>query len=578
VDPILVEVVRNRLQAVAEEMGVALSRTAHSVNIRDRKDFSCGVYTPQARLVAQAEHIPLHLGLLAHAVEPILKTWGRSLNPGDILVTNDPYLTGSHLPDVTVLAPAFDETGELIGYVANMAHHVDVGGDAPGSLSMRVRELAQEGLRIPPMLLQRGGTIDESVVRLFEANSRTPEDVAGDVLAQVAANITGVDRLRETSVKMSRDALLACSDDLILATARELSTLISHIPADTFTFTDALEWDVTADLQDLPITVSILRRDRHMIVDFTGTASQVEGPINATRALTLSCVLYAVKTMLAPYLPSNHGIAMCIDLRTPSGSLVDARYPAPVGLCNSITSQRIVDVLLGALGQIVPAGAMAASTGSMNGLIMGGPNPRTGRAYSYVETYGGGQGALMDMDGADGVHTHMTNTSNSPTEMIERAYPLRVLRYALVPDSEGAGRTRGGLGMTREVLLLGPATVSIHLERTRTRPWGVAGGHPALGSSCILVAGGKVRSVPGKATFSVEPGTVLRLTTAGGGGAGDPTLRRPEDVLWDVRNGLITPDRAADVYRVRIDLESHTVDEDGTRRLRSDVAGEVKGG
>lgn len=547
VDAILVEVVRNRLQAVAEEMGVRLAHTAHSVNIRDRKDFSCGLYTPNGRLVAQAEHIPLHLGLLSEVVPGLLAAWGRPLGPGDMLVTNDPYITGSHLPDVVVLAPVH-HTDRLVGYVANMAHHVDVGGAAPGSLAMTTTELFQEGVRLTPLLLCRGGDLDESLVRLLQANSRTPEEVAGDLLAQVAANLTGIQRVTEVVHKVGPGPLAECSAALIAATTRRLSRRIAELPVRSVTFADVLELD-TADAQrDLPIRLGLRRHADRLMFDFSGTSTQVPQPVNATLALTLSCVLYGLKAMLDPEVASNAGMTQCVEIVAPEGSIVNARYPAPVALCNSITSQRIVDVVLGALNQLAPSNAMAASTGSMNGLIIGGRDPETGRGYSYVETYGGGQGAVLDLDGADGVHSHMTNTSNSPVEAIERAYPLRVLRYALVPDSDGPGAHRGGLGLTREIQVLGDATVTIHLDRTRTRPWGIEGGAAAATASCTLVSDGRERRAVPKSTFSVTDGTVIRLVTAGGGGAGDPSRRSREAVERDVRAGLVSPGRAAAVY------------------------------
>ncbi|MGH7320153.1 MAG: hydantoinase B/oxoprolinase family protein, partial [Candidatus Rokuibacteriota bacterium] len=283
----------------------------------------------------------------------------------------------------------------------------------------------------------------------------------------------------------------------------------------------------------------------------SGTSPQLAGPVNAARPLTLSCALYVLKAMLDPGVASNAGLVQCVELVTPPASLVDATPPAPVALCTSITSQRIVDVVVGAMNELIPDAAMAASTGSMNGLIIGGVHFRLGRGYSYVETYGGGQGALSGLDGADGVHTHMTNTNNSPVEVIERVYPLRVLRYALVPDSEGAGRFRGGLGMTRELLVQGRATVTIHLDRTRTRPWGIRGGEAAAPARCTIVEGGAERLMPSKCTFEVEDGTIIRLVTAGGGGVAPPADRDAAAVAEDVREGLITEARAASVYGFR---------------------------
>ncbi|MBP0618105.1 hydantoinase B/oxoprolinase family protein [Jiella mangrovi] len=516
---ILAEVVRHGLQAVAEEMGAALIRTAHSVNIRDRRDFSCGVFDEKARLVAQAEHIPVHLGLLAGVVGRVVEDLGADVSAGTMIVTNDPWLTGSHLPDVVVIAPV-DHEGVRLGYVANMAHQVDLGGMAPGSLALGTTEVMQEGLRVPPTVLMRGGTVERSTLRLFELASRTPDVVAGDLLAQAAANERGAARLAELVSRTGHDRFSEAIETLVAATERRVEAELLKLGDCQSAFEDVLEWSEQGRPVDLSIRASVRVSNGRLTVDFTGTAGQVAGPVNAPRFLTTSCVLYAVKALLDPEIASNDGLFAQIDVVTPERSIVDAAAPAPVALCTSITSQRITDALIGAFNVLSPERAIAASTGSMNALIMGGRDESTGRAYSYVETYGGGQGGLPGMNGADGVHCHMTNTANSPVEFIEREYPLTVLNYALVENSGGAGEFAGGRGLTRTIRLESDAVVTVHLDRTRHRPWGVHGGEAGGHSRLVVEEDGKTRKLAGKSTTSLKKGAVLTIATAGGGGWG----------------------------------------------------------
>jgi len=537
-DAIFAEVVRHGLQAVAEEMGAALMRTAHSVNIRDRRDFSCGVFTASGELAAQAEHIPVHLGLLAGLVERIKARLQRDLPPNSMLVTNDPWLTGSHLPDVVLVAPV-DTNGKRLGYVANMAHQVDLGGAAPGSLSLAANEIFHEGLRVSPLLLVRDNEIDEEVVDLFRINSRTPETVVGDLLAQAAANNTGVKRLIELIARISEERFTEATAFLCEVTTRRLGESIERLGKRTVRFEDVVEWTDSGQSVDLPIRIEIATDGGRLRIDLRGTADQVKGPINAPRPITMSAVLYVAKAMLDPDVGSNAGLARSIDLVTRPGSLVDARFPAAVGLCTSITSQRLCDVLIGAFNRLLPGNEMAASTGSMNALILGGTDPRAAQPYSYVETYGGGQGALSDMDGADGVHTHMTNTANSPVEVIERAYPLSVLRYGLVEGSGGAGKQRGGHGLVREIRLDADAVLTVHLDRTRHRPWGAHGGGSGGLSRVVARRGQNEELLPGKCTVALPVGTVVSVETAGGGGWGNPAERLAADSDCDRRDGLL---------------------------------------
>lgn len=520
-DTILAEVVRHGLQAVAEEMGAALIRTAHSINIRDRRDFSCGVFDVQGQLIAQAEHIPVHLGLIAGVVERTVANLGEDIAPGTMVVTNDPWLTGSHLPDVVVIAPV-DVDGRRLGYVANMAHQVDLGGFAPGSLALGTVDITQEGLRVPPMVLVRDGQVERSTLSLFKLASRTPDMVSGDLLAQAAANTTGARRLAALVERTGTDRFDTAVSTLLATTEKRLEAAFRALEGRSGTFSDTLEWSEDGEDVDLAVKVRIEIVDGRLHADFTGTAGQVAGPVNATVFLTASCVLYVVKAMLDPEIPSNAGLFRRIVLKTPERSIVNAAAPSPVALCTSITSQRVTDALIGAFNDMRPERQIAASTGSMNALILGGTNPATGHSYSYVETYAGGQGALPGKDGASGVHCHMTNTANSPVELIEREYPLTVVNYSLVDGSGGAGEFCGGLGLRRTIVVNSASVLTVHLDRTRHQPWGVLGGMPARGSRVTIKDQAGSRTLNGKSTTRVQAGTIVTMETAGGGGWGKP--------------------------------------------------------
>lgn len=520
-DTILAEVVRHGLQAVAEEMGAALIRTAHSINIRDRRDFSCGVFDAKGQLIAQAEHIPVHLGLIAGVVSRTIENLGEDIAPGTMVVTNDPWLTGSHLPDVVVIAPV-DADGRRLGYVANMAHQVDLGGFAPGSLALGTVDITQEGLRVPPMILVRDGNVEHSTLALFKLASRTPDMVAGDLLAQAAANTTGARRLTALVDRTGTDRFDRAVTTLLATTEKRLENAFRALEGREGRFSDTLEWNDAGHDVDLTVTVNLTITEGTLHADFTATSGQVAGPVNAPVFLTASCVMYVVKAMLDPDIPSNAGLFRRIVLTTPDRSIVNAAAPSPVALCTSITSQRITDALIGAFNQIRPDKPIAASTGSMNALILGGTNPETGRSYSYVETYAGGQGGLPGKAGASGVHCHMTNTANSPVELIEREYPLTVLDYSLVDGSGGAGEFAGGMGLRRTILVNADSVLTVHLDRTRHNPWGVLGGSPARGSRISVADSNGERDLPGKSTTRISSGTTIKIETAGGGGWGRP--------------------------------------------------------
>jgi len=543
-DPVTLEVLRNALQSAAEEMGVVLTRTALSPNIKDRRDCSTAVYTREGFLVAQAEHIPLHLGLMPAVVKAVLHEYPLSLlNEGDAVIINDPYISGSHLPDICIISAVYHQ-GEPIAIVANLAHHVDVGGAVPGSMSTACREIFQEGIRIPPVKIRAGGRLNHELLKLLSNNVRTAREFYGDIHAQIAANSAGGKRLKEMAEKYGTGMLLKYMREIIAYSERRLRKALSGLPQGTFSFEDYLEGDgLNQDL--IKIKTTIETRGDSILVDFTGTSPQAEGPVNAIRGVTLACVYFAVKAVTDPELPSSEGMSRPIEVITPAGTLVNPCFPAPVAHANINTAQRITDVLLGALAKAAPDRVTAAGTGSMSNFTIGGIHPETGAYYSYVETCGGGQGAKCDQDGMDGVHINMTNTRNTPVEVIEMSHPLLVERYGLIPDSGGQGRCRGGLGISREVTILCPgATASISTERSVLSPWGLSGGGEGRRSRCSIKKNGIVESLPGKVTLKVAQYDSLTLETAGGGGFGNPLERDPERVKEDVLDGLVSIGRS----------------------------------
>ncbi len=568
-DPITLEVMRNAFQSVAEEMGAALIRTALSPNIKDRRDCSTGVYSASGELVAQAEHIPLHLGLMPSVVKSTLKRFPiASLQPGDAIITNDPYVSGSHLPDICIISPLFIDD-RCVGILANLAHHVDIGGIAPGGMPTISTEIFQEGLRIPPVRIKKQGRVDNELVALITTNVRTSREALGDFQAQLAANNVGEQRLKEIITKYGQELTLHYMDELINYSERQMMSRIEGLPRGVFTFEDYLEGDGLSDaLLKIKATVTITAQK--ITVDFTGSSPQTRGSVNCTRAVTLACTFYALKSAIDPELPSTGGTFRPVETITPKGTIVNPEFPAPVSNANINTAQRLADVVLGALAQAIPDKVPAASSGSMGLFTIGGVDPHTRQYYSYVETYGGGQGAVINQDGMDGVHTNMTNTRNTPVEVIEIAYPLRVETYGLLPNTDGPGRFRGGLGLTRELIVLDHSpTMTLGSDRLKIPPWGLQGGDPGgTVGSFIEMPDGKREMLPSKVTRSVEPGTRIVLRTAGGGGYGDPRLRDPEKVRKDVQEGFIDIQRAGEHYGVVIDAKSGEVDLEATKSLR----------
>ena len=537
IDPITLEVLRHAFSAVADEMNANLVRTAYSPNIKERRDCSSAIFDPHGRMVAQAESIPVHLGAMPFSVAAAVAAV-ENFQPGDVVVLNDPYRGGAHLPDITFVAPVFLD-GRLLGYVANRAHHADVGGKEPGSLAGDTTEIYQEGLRIPPVRLWRGGELDHDLLDLILTNVRTPEERLGDLRAQHAGCSTGIQRLRSLAERYSVNRILDGMDAVLAYSERRMRAEIERLPEGTFEFEDVLDDDGVGG-KEIRLCVEIRIAGERMVVDFAGSAPQVRGPINAVFAVTASATYYAVRALTDPEIPPNEGCYRPIEVVAPIGSIVHPVPPSPVVGGNLETAQRIVDVILGALGRAMPDRAVAASQGTMNNLAIGGVDPRNGRAYALYETIAGGVGATPIGDGIDGMHSHMTNTLNTPVEALESAYPLRVERYELVPGSGGRGAYRGGMGIRREMTSIGHwARVSVLCERRTHPPYGIAGGDPgAVGRNAIRKDGAE-RPLPSKGTVTLEPGETVCIVTPGGGGWGEGAGRDPEAIARDRLEGRL---------------------------------------
>lgn len=519
---ISLEIFKHLFASVAEEMGGVLRRSSYSPNIKERRDFSCAIFDPQGRLVAQAAHIPVHLGAMPLSVQAAVQRF-PDLEPGDLVLLNDPFRGGTHLPDITLVAPVFytptpEAPAECIGFTASRAHHADVGGMAPGSMPV-AREIYQEGLIIPPVRLARRGQVDSGLLELILANVRTPEERSGDLWAQIAANRRGAERLSELAGRYGPPELLEHMQALLAYTERLTRRLLHDLPDGSYSFRDVLDDDGISD-QPAPVQVRIDIQGEQAVVDFSGSAPQQAGSVNAVYAITLSAVHYAFRCLLGQDTPDNAGCLAPVEVIAPPGTLVNALPPAPVAGGNVETSQRIVDVLLGALAQAAPQRIPAASQGTMNNLTIGGFDPRSGRPFTYYETIGGGMGARPVSDGPSAIHSHMTNTLNTPVEALEYAYPLRVRCYAVRRGSGGGGRYQGGDGICREIEALVPAQATLLSERRRYPPYGLQGGEPGQLGQNSLLRQDQETPLPGKCSLELQPGDVLCIRTPGGGGFG----------------------------------------------------------
>jgi N-methylhydantoinase B/oxoprolinase/acetone carboxylase alpha subunit len=517
-DPVTLEVFRNLFYSAAEEMGVTLCRTSFSPNIKERRDYSCAVFDGDGRMVAQGEHMPVHLGSMPLSVEAAIND--VSMEPGTMVVLNDPFRGGTHLPDITLVAPVYLSGGDRpTFFVANRAHHSDVGGITPGSMPLST-SIYQEGIRIPPLRLVRGGEVVGDVLSLILTNVRTPVEREGDLTAQIASNRTGERRLLGLASKYGAATVTDYMHHLQNYAERMTREAIRAIPDGTYTFEDCLDDDGQGSGR-LPIVVTITVRGDEAHVDFTGTTAQVIGSVNAIYAITLSAVMYCFRIIVPFAVPSNHGTIRPLEVIAPEGTLVNARSPAAVAGGNVETSQRIVDVVLGALAQAIPDRIPAASYGTMSNLTLGGTDPRTGQDFAYYETIAGGMGARPTADGLDATHCHMTNSLNTPVESLEHTYPFRVLHYGIRRGTGGAGRYRGGDGVRREIQLLCPGQITILSDRRVEAPYGLQGGASGgLGRNTLIMPDGVEEAVLGKASVRVEAGTAIRVETPGGGGWG----------------------------------------------------------
>jgi N-methylhydantoinase B len=563
-DAIELEIFKNIYHSIAEEMGAALRRTAFSPNIKERRDYSCAIFDAHGEVIAMGDHMPVHLGSMPMSVRAAIASC--PLRPGDVVMLNDPFCGGTHLPDITLVAPVYVRdkrrgqpcpersrrdapatAGEDAGatenprkpgsspdfYVASRAHHADVGGTYPGSMGL-CREIYQEGFRIPPVRIMRAGKIERDVLALLLSNVRTPHEREGDLGAQIAACHTGAERLHEVCARYGLERARSASRELLDYSERMMRAFLARVPKGTYRAEDFMDSDgITGRPVKIVVAVKVHgERGRaapgHTVtVDFTGSDPQVEGSINAVEAITYSACFYVFRCLLEEDVPATSGLMRPIRVIAPSGTVVNARPPAAVAGGNVETSQRIVDVLLRALAQAVPERIPAAASGTMNNLTIGGLDPRTGEPFAYYETIAGGMGARPTKPGISGVHTHMTNSLNTPAEALEYSYPLRVRQYSLRPGSGGDGRYRGGDGMVREIEVLTDAEVTLLADRRSRGPWGLSGGGDGLpGNASVIRRDGAVEKLPGKSNVWLAKGERIRIETPGGGGWGNSNQDR----------------------------------------------------
>ncbi len=510
IDPITLEVARHRFSALATEMGGVLRRTSLSPNIKERADCSAAIFTADGQMLAQAEHIPVHLGSMPESVKACIDRFDPE--PGVQYAVNDPFQGGTHLNDLTLVAPVF-AGGDHIAWVANRAHHADVGGEAPGSMPAHAVRLDQEGHIVAPMRAVADGVLVEEFAVPFIDASRTPWERRGDLDAQLGANAVATRRMAELVEREGGDRYHQVSESLLDYGERRMLAALADLADGEFQFEDFMEHGD----EDVAIRVKVTVDGGRLVADFTGTDPQVEANFNAVEAVTRSCLYYAVRVATDPSIPANGGCYRPLSLVAPPGSVVNAVPPAAVAAGNVETSQRIADVLLGALAQAAPDRIPAASQGTMNNVLLGNDD------FAYYETVAGGQGARPYRDGQSGIQTGMTNTQNTPIEALHAHYPFRVTAYTLRRGSGGAGAYRGGDGIRRELRFNAPATLSLLGERRRHAPWGLAGGEPGeVGEDWLVRAGGTREKLPGKVTIDVEPGDSLVVLTPGGGGWGKP--------------------------------------------------------
>ena len=516
-DPIELELFRHLLVSIAEEMGAVLRKTSYSANIKERRDYSCAVYDASGETVAMGDHMPVHLGAMPLSVRHAMEAF--DLGPGDVAILNDPFRGGTHLPDITAVSAVFVKGSRKPEfYVANRAHHADVGGMSPGSMPL-AREIYQEGIRIPPILIARGGRFDRELLALILANVRTPVEREGDLLAQCMAIRRGEQRLLELVAKRGLPVLNRNMTALKDYSERMMRAAIRRLPPGRYRFEDALDNDgITSRPVRIAVTVTI-EGDRAAI-DFTGSDPQVEGSVNANYAVAISATAYVFRCLVREDIPYTAGLLRPLDVIAPARSVVSAEPPAAMAAGNDETSQRITDVVLGALAKAAPELIPAASYGTMNNVTFGGWDAARGQSFAYYETIAGGMGASVVSDGPNATHAHMTNSWNTPVEAFEHQYPLRIRSYRIRSGSGGRGKHRGGDGIVREFEFLTPAQVTILSDRRERGPYGLAGGGPGARGKNTLLRKKTATPMPGKTRFEVVAGDVLQIESPGGGGYG----------------------------------------------------------
>ena len=554
-DPTTLEIYRALYTSVAEEMGVALRRTSFSPNIKERRDYSCAVFDSAGRVIAQGDHMPVHLGSMPMAVAAALRE--VEIGPGDVVALNDPFAGGTHLPDVTLVMGVFAEKAEdrkqraegrrqkaprkgvssaycllppasCLFYVANRAHHADIGGATPGSMGLAT-DIYGEGVRIPPIHIVRGGEICGDVMKLILANVRSSKERRADFEAQIGSLKTGAARLLEIVERRGTKEASEYAAHLISYSARMMRRAIAAIPDGAYKAEDALD-DDGISYGEIPIRVRVTIKGDRARVDFTGSAPQVSGALNAVESITVSAVSYVFRCLLGGDVPASAGLIEPIEVIAPEGTVVNAAHPASVAGGNVETSQRIVDTLFKALAGAIPGRIPAASQGTMNNLTIGGIDPRTGAEFSYYETVAGGMGARPELDGMNATHTHMTNSLNTPAEALEYSYPLRVREYRIRQGSGGKGRHKGGDGSVREIEVLAAARMSLLSDRRKRAPYGLQGGDDgALGRAFIIRVDGTRQELPSKGSWDLRAGDRVRIETPGGGGFGKKRKSDPRN-------------------------------------------------
>jgi N-methylhydantoinase B len=569
IDPILLEVLRNRLDTIADEMELTLLKSAASPIVKEGLDASAALFNVRGETVAQAAAIPIHLGALQFAARRIVRAFPpERMQEGDAFLLNDPYDGGTHLPDITLAVPVFVD-GRAVALACTMCHHQDVGGRTPGSVPTDATELYQEGVIIPPTQLFRAGALDENLFALLSRNVRLPEVFTGDLMAQVAAGRLGGLRLRELFAAHGTETVLGYVEELLARAERLTRAQIETIPDGAYAFEDWLDDDGVDIGQRVKIAVTVRVAGSGMTFDFTGTDPQVRGPFNSVPASTMSAVYYAVRAIADASIPNNGGCFRAVDAVLPEGTVVNPRPPAPVS-CRTATIKRIADTILGALVRALPGRLPAANSGTLLVMAFGGRDPETGRTFVASELAAGGMGARPGKDGLDVIETDVSNCMNIPVESVEMNFPLRIPRLSLWADSGGAGRRRGGLGLEKVFeATTTDVTISHRGERFASTPWGLEGGAPGVSAHAFIVRrDGTREDLPSKKMIVLRPGDQLWEYIAGGAGHGDPLDREPGLVLADVLDGKVTPAAARGAYGVVLTAEGDIVDERATKDTR----------